>query len=406
MAQRGSYINEARLYALSRCTRGPGDTACRGDPAQGAPLDSSSCSICQRVRSAIFHGFQHDRGLELATEALGPEMPELPVGEHWNPRAAPPPPAPPPQAPRVIPKVRAYVRVGGANQMFRPPADARQPHPPPPPPPQAIGRAVEVGVAPVPISPARGGNAPACGAAVFAREGHALARDAAARPPPPPRPPPVGSMPPPAGRVGQVPSYPSASGPQGPASASRGNAIASHPGWVPLVPAGSPPSKAVSIVDLTVARRTLASGDALQQAKEFSKSLRGETGSVLLETNATVGRLEIASTVDGDEDVAIAGDALETNLGDYLRAVCAGDVRPASSHPMRLAKALVIGALRDKQSDFLNVGQCVADLPDNSQDVSLRNAKETMLRWRDFIIYLATLVASVFEPMRFDACLR
>ena len=55
-----------------------------------------------------------------------------------------------------------------------------------------------------------------------------------------------------------------------------------------------------------------------------------------------------------------------------------------------------------------NVGQCVANIPDESvgQDARLKRAKEIMMRWRDFIIYLATLVATVFEPMGFDACLR
>ena len=130
------------------------------------------------------------------------------------------------------------------------------------------------------------------------------------------------------------------------------------------------------------------------------------TGSVLLETIHAVGRSEIASTVDGDEAVPIADEALENNLSAYLQAVCTGDERPASSHPIRLAKALVIGALWEQQSDFLNVGQCVADLPDDSQDANLRTAKETMKRWCEFVIYLATLVASVFEPMRFDACVR
>lgn len=135
-------------------------------------------------------------------------------------------------------------------------------------------------------------------------------------------------------------------------------------------------------------------GNTLQQAERFSQSLHSNTGSALLETISAV--------------VAIVDDALETNLSAYLRAVCAGDERPASSHLMRLAKSLVLGALRDKQSDFQNVGQCVADIPDESvgQDAGLKSAKETMMRWRDFIIYLATLVASVFEPMRFDACLR
>ena len=98
------------------------------------------------------------------------------------------------------------------------------------------------------------------------------------------------------------------------------------------------------------------SGNTLQQVERFSKSLHSDTGSVLLETIKAVGRSEIASTVDGDEAVAIFDEALETNLDAYLQAVCAGDERPASSHPMKLAKSLVLGALRDKQSDFQNVG--------------------------------------------------
>ena len=94
------------------------------------------------------------------------------------------------------------------------------------------------------------------------------------------------------------------------------------------------------------------SGNTLQQVERFSQSLHSDTGSALLETINAVGRSEIASTFDGDEAVAIVDDALETNLNAYLRVVCAGDERPASSHPMRLAKSLVLGALRDKQSDF------------------------------------------------------
>lgn len=127
----------------------------------------------------------------------------------------------------------------------------------------------------------------------------------------------------------------------------------------------------------------------------FSQPLHSDTGSALLEKINAVGRSEIASTVDGDEAVAIVDDALETNLKPCLRAVCAGDERPASSHPMRLAKSLVLGALRDKQSDFQNVGQCVANIPDESvgQDASWKRAKEIMMRWSNFFIYLATLVA-------------
>ena len=65
-----------------------------------------------------------------------------------------------------------------------------------------------------------------------------------------------------------------------------------------------------------------------------------------------VAQSEIASTVDGDEAVPIADEDLRGNLSAYLKAVCEGDERPVSSHPMRLAKALVIGALRDRQNDF------------------------------------------------------
>ena len=214
----------------------------------------------------------------------------------------------------------------------------------------------------------------------------------------------VGATPPHAGQ-----SYIPASGSHGLASGSHGAVRLIQPQtvWLPPEPAGPPPPKQASeVIDLTVARRGTVSVDTYQQAKAFSGTLHVGTGSVILQAIHAVGQSEIASTVDGDETVPIADEALQNNLSAYLQAVCAGDERPVSSHPMRFAKALVIGALRDQQSDFSNVGQGVADLPDNSQDENLQTARATMKRWRDFVIYLATLVASVFEPMRFDACIR
>ena len=199
-----------------------------------------------------------------------------------------------------------------------------------------------------------------------------------------------------------------ASGSQGPASGSREAVISTQPQpvWFPPEPAGPSPKQASNVIDLTVSRRTTVSAGAYQLAKAFSGTLHVGTRSVILHAIHAVARSEIASNIDGDETAPVDDVDLQDNLSAYLQAVCAGDERPISSHPMRLAKALVIGALRNRQSDFTNVGQGVADLPDNSQDANLQTARETMKRWRDFVIYLATLVASVFEPMRFDACIR
>ena len=412
--------SDVRVYMVLRCTRGPDETPCRDVVYPGEYQYDTPCPICTRVNSALFQRLEHNLALERAVEALHPDMPLLQIGEHWNP-AIPQPQliqqAQVPRDPVARPKVKAYMMRPGVNQALRAPADAvRQPPPPPPPPqqPKVPGGVQVVGIASVPISPARGSYGPA--------------RVAVVRTPPPPPPPPVGATPPHAVPGGKVPSlvplvgampphagqskvssYIPASGLQGPASGSHGVArlIQPQPVWVPPEPAGPPPPRQASeVVDLTVTRRGIVSGETYQQAKALSATLHIGTGSVLLEAVHAVGQSEIASTVDGDGTVPITGEALENNLSAYLQAVCAGDERPVSSHPMRLAKALVIGALRDRQSDFSNVGQGVADLPDNSQDDNLQTAIATMRRWRDFVIYLATLVASVFEPMRFDACIR
>ena len=204
-------MSNVRLYAISRCTGGPNDTPCRDEVLPGELHDASPCPICQRVRSALFQGLEHNRALELAVEALHPDMPGLAMGEHWDPMVPPPSPIqrPPVQCdPVAKPKVKAYVRVGGASQGFRTPADGAR-RPPPPPPPQVVGGAQGVRVASVPILPARGGNA--------------SARVAVFKTPPPPPPPPVGATPPHAVQGGKVPSHVrTSSGGKAPACGSGG----------------------------------------------------------------------------------------------------------------------------------------------------------------------------------------
>ena len=153
------------------------------------------------------------------------------------------------------------------------------------------------------------------------------------------------------------------------------------------------PAEAI-VVDLTSSRRATVSAKTTGAVVQFSRSLYAPMGSALVETVDTVGKSEIASTVDDEESAPIVDDTMETNLTAYLQAVSAGDERPMSSHPMRLAKSLVLSSLRDKQYEFERAGEV------------LKAATDLMKQWRDFIIYLATLVASVFEPMRFDACLQ
>ena len=275
-------MSHVRLYAISRCTRGQNDTPCRDVVLPGELHDASPCPICSRVRPALFQGLEHNRALELAVEALHPDMPGLAMGEHWDPTVPPllPIQHPPVQRdPVAKPKVKAYVRVGGANQGFRAPADAAR-QPPPPPLPNVIGGAQGVRVASVPI---------------LSRRGNVPARVAVVQTPPPPPPPPVGATPPHAvqggkvpshvppvgakpphaGQWGHVPSHAFAGGLQGPPSGSRGLACVSQPppGWAPPVPAGPPPPRqAPDVVDLTVTRRTFVSGDTLQHAKALRHS--------------------------------------------------------------------------------------------------------------------------------------
>ena len=123
--------SDVRLYAVSKCTRGPGGTPCRDVVDPDNYQYETSCPICTRVKSALFQRLDHTLALEHAVEALHPDMPLLPIGEHWDPVITPPQPI---QLPVARPKVKAYMMRPGVNQAIRTLADAaRQPPPPPPP---------------------------------------------------------------------------------------------------------------------------------------------------------------------------------------------------------------------------------------------------------------------------------
>ena len=122
--------SEDRLYAVSRCTRGPGGTPCRdlvdiANPRQDAVdpdnyRHESACPICTRIKSALFRRLEHTRALEKAVGALQAELPLLPMGEHWNPLILQPRPL---QQPTPTQKVKAYVMRSGStakqNQVFK-----------------------------------------------------------------------------------------------------------------------------------------------------------------------------------------------------------------------------------------------------------------------------------------------
>ena len=120
------------------------------------------------------------------------------------------------------------------------------------------------------------------------------------------------------------------------------------PPRVPPPQAGPPPrsnplasvpnvSGVVLASDSGATRRAYASV-TVRTVDQFSRSLVTDVGSALVRTVDTVGRSEIASTVDDDESIPIVDDTLETNLNAYLQTVCAGDERPMSSHPMKMAR--------------------------------------------------------------------
>ena len=321
---------EDRLYAVSRCTRGPGGTPCRdmvniGDPRRDA-VDpdnyqyESSCPICTRVKSALFQRLEHTRALEQAVEALQPDLPLLPIGEHWNPAIAQPQPL---QQPIARQKVKAFIMRSGVNQAFRTSADAAWQLPPTPPHQRHVGTggAQAVGFLPNPPPP----PPPPVGAS----PPHAVSGGNALPPPPPP----VGAMPlhaVPGGKVsgwlfpspktpvrampshafqgGKAPSpvplvgatpphagqsNAPASGSQGPASGSREAAISTQPQpvWIPPEPAGPPPKQASNVIDLTESRRTTVSAGAYQMAKAFSGTLHVDTGSVILRCHSSGGSI-------------------------------------------------------------------------------------------------------------------
>ena len=118
---------EDRLYVVSRCTKAPGGTPCRGRVNIGDPrrdkMDpdnyqyESSCLICTCVKYALFQRLEHTtRALEKAANTLRPELSLPPIGEHWNASIAQLQPLPQPIARQMA---KAFVMRSGVNHAFR-----------------------------------------------------------------------------------------------------------------------------------------------------------------------------------------------------------------------------------------------------------------------------------------------
>ena len=118
----------------------------------------------------------------------------------------------------------------------------------------------------------------------------------------------------------------------------------------------------------------------------------------------TASKCEIASNIHDNLPALAAEDTVESNLSAYLQAACSGDERPVGSHPVRLATELVSGALEDIEREYESADLACPVTPGGADEQG--GLTELAKRWRDFVIYLAVLVASVFDPIRFDACLR
>ena len=316
----------------------------------------------------------HDHALERAAYALEPDMPEFPIRAHWDTRfqvRAPQPascqaPIPPP-TPRIA--VAARNQAGGMVHRLAVLIDHKTTSPLPPPPRLLLrsgSNAPACGMAklPVVLRPVGGGNAPARG---------------------------IGRPPPPVladGRHASVCGIGNPTPPPPPVPAGGRNALAYGPSVgkfiQPPPPAGLPPLRdpsarreeegapvpnlfvAAPVADAIGARRASMSEETLGTVDQFSQPLVADVGTALKGTVGAMARSGIASTIDGDESVSIEDDNMGDNLTAYLRAISAGAERPMSSHPMRTARALVIGALSKQQSDCLSVGVSSATRPKNS----------------------------------------
>ena len=127
-------------------------------------------------------------------------------------------------------------------------------------------------------------------------------------------------------------------------------------------------------------------------------------GSALVMTADTASKSEIALNVDDNLPASVAEDTVVKNLSAYLQAACSGDERPVGSHPMRLAKVLVSGAQEDNEREYESADLVRPFTPAGADEQG--GLTQLMERSRDFVIYLAVLVASVFDPTRLDASLR
>ena len=120
----------------------------------------------------------------------------------------------------------------------------------------------------------------------------------------------------------------------------------------PPLPPGPPPAKLYSVANAVATRRTFASARTRTVVDQFSRSLTPEMGSALLMTVDTASKSESALNVDDNVPASVVDDTVENNLSAYLQAACSGVERPMGSHPMRLAKVLVSGALGDIEREY------------------------------------------------------
>ena len=121
--------------------------------------------------------------------------------------------------------------------------------------------------------------------------------------------------------------------------------------------------------------------------------MSGSLGEYLVQAIDMVELSEIVPTRDEEEATPMNEDDLESHLNRYLLCASSGDDRPRASSPASMANSLVVSSMGRRQAEYAEI--VAAD----------HSSATSMQRWREFIIFLAVLVVSVFEPQRVDSFL-
>ena len=112
----------------------------------------------------------------------------------------------------------------------------------------------------------------------------------------------------------------------------------------------------------------------------YSRTLSGSLGEYRVQAIDVVGLSEIVSTRDEEEATLMNEDDLESHLNRYLLCASSGDDRPRASSPASMANSLVVSSMGRRQAEYAEI------------DAADPNFATSMLRWREFIIFLAVLV--------------